>query len=97
MQKRRSSLRERGHRRPFRSSSFFVVVCLRVIARGVNGMGARKGIMRLTGWQRVGILLSVVWALGAGIYMRNADVERADNFAKFAYLRRRLRWPPDDN
>jgi hypothetical protein len=41
--------------------------------------------MRLTGWQRLGVVLSVVWALGAGIHTRNADVERADNFAKFAY------------
>ena len=62
-----------------------MVVCLRLIARGVNGMEARKRIMRLTGWQRLGIVLSVVWALSAGIYTRNADVERADNFAKFAY------------
>jgi hypothetical protein len=41
--------------------------------------------MRLTGLQRLGIVLSVVWGLGAGIHTRNTDVERADNFAKFAY------------
>lgn len=41
--------------------------------------------MRLTGLQRLGIVLSIVWALGAGTHTRNADVERADDFAKFAY------------
>lgn len=44
-----------------------------------------KNVMRLTGLQRLGIVLSLLWALGAGIHTRNADVERADNFAKFAY------------
>jgi hypothetical protein len=41
--------------------------------------------MQLTRLQRLGIILSIIWALGAGIHTRNADVERADNFAKFAY------------
>lgn len=31
------------------------------------------------------IALSLVWAMGAGIHTRNADIERAENFAKFAY------------
>jgi hypothetical protein len=42
-------------------------------------------IMRLTGWQRLGIALSVIWALGAGIRTHNTDVAAADNFDKFAY------------
>jgi hypothetical protein len=33
----------------------------------------------------LGIVLSIIWAVGAGIYTRNADVECADDFAKFAY------------
>jgi len=41
--------------------------------------------MRLNGLQRLGVVLSVAWALGAGIHTRDADVERAENFAKFAY------------
>src|ERR1019366_6962598 len=41
--------------------------------------------MRLSGRQRIWIVLSIVWALGASIYTHNADVESADNFAKFAY------------
>jgi hypothetical protein len=31
------------------------------------------------------IALSLAWAIGAGIHTRNADVERSENFAKFAY------------
>ena len=41
--------------------------------------------MRLTGSQRLGIVLSIVWALGAGIHTHNTDVDNADGFAKFAY------------
>src|SRR5438445_9457022 len=41
--------------------------------------------MRLNGWQRVGIVLSIMLVLGAAIYQCNADVEHAEDFAKFAY------------
>ncbi len=41
--------------------------------------------MRLGGWQRVGIVLSVAWMLGAGYYQRTADIERAANVASAAY------------
>ena len=41
--------------------------------------------MRLKGWQRLGIVLSTIWAVGAAIYQRNLDVDRAEGFAKFAY------------
>src|SRR5947209_2213524 len=41
--------------------------------------------MRLNGWQRLGIVLSIIWVLGAAIYQRNADVERAEDHAQFAY------------
>ena len=40
---------------------------------------------RLSGLQRLGIVLSIIWAVAAGFYTHNADVERAENFAKFAY------------
>jgi hypothetical protein len=36
-------------------------------------------------WISIGIALSFVWAVGAGLYTHNSDVERADSFAKFAY------------
>ena len=41
--------------------------------------------MRLNGWQRIGIVVSVVWAVGAAIYQRNADIERAERFVNWAY------------
>lgn len=41
--------------------------------------------MRLNGWQRIGIVLSIVWALGAAIYQRSADVERASDHAELSY------------
>jgi len=41
--------------------------------------------MSLNTWQRLGILLSIVWVVGAAIYQRSADVERADNFVKWSY------------
>jgi len=47
--------------------------------------------MRLNGWQRVGIVLSIAWALGAGIYTRSADVERANNFARWLMTPRPVR------
>ena len=34
--------------------------------------------MRLNGWQRIGVVLSVLWALGAAIYERNEQVKSAD-------------------
>lgn len=40
--------------------------------------------MLLNGWLRLGIALSIIWAIGAAIYQRNADVERADNFVKWS-------------
>ncbi len=33
--------------------------------------------MRHGGWQRTGIVASVVWMLGAAIYQRNADIRYA--------------------
>lgn len=41
--------------------------------------------MRLNGWQRIGIVLSVVWILGAGIYQRSSDIKKAQDFASFSY------------
>ena len=41
--------------------------------------------MQLNGWQKLGVALSIAWAVAAGINTHNDDVERADNFAKLAY------------
>jgi hypothetical protein len=40
---------------------------------------------RLNGWQRIGIVLSVVWAVGASIYVRDAAEDRAEEFARSDY------------
>ena len=40
---------------------------------------------KLNGWQRIGVALSILWAVAAGIHTRNEDVERSENFVKFAY------------
>src|ERR1700719_92288 len=45
----------------------------------------RLRTMRLTVLQRLGIVASIIWAVSAGIYTHNADIERAESFAKFAY------------
>jgi hypothetical protein len=41
--------------------------------------------MKFTKLQRIGIILSISWAIGAGIYTHNSDIDRAEDFAKFAY------------
>jgi hypothetical protein len=42
-------------------------------------------LKRLSGWQRAGIVLSILWAIGAGRYAHNSDLEGAKNFANLAY------------
>lgn len=41
--------------------------------------------MKLNTLQSVGVVLSIIWVVGAGLHTRNDDVERAENFVKFAY------------
>lgn len=41
--------------------------------------------MRRKGWVRLGIVLSVLWAIGAGLYQNNEEVTRLNNFFQFAY------------
>jgi hypothetical protein len=45
----------------------------------------REAEMRLNRWVWVGILFSVIWAVGAAVYTHNDDAERADHFVKYAY------------
>jgi hypothetical protein len=44
------------------------------------------GDMRLSlnGWQRIGVVLSSIWIIGAGLYQRNADLERASHMGAWA-------------
>ena len=41
--------------------------------------------MQLNGWKRIGIVLSVFWILGSGLYQRNADLKKASDFMSFSY------------
>src|SRR6266478_22638 len=36
--------------------------------------------MKLNGWKRIGIVASVVWILGAGIYTYDSEIDRASGF-----------------
>jgi hypothetical protein len=42
-------------------------------------------LTRLNGWQRIGIVLSVVWVLGAGLYQRDVDLTNAAWHLDFTY------------
>jgi hypothetical protein len=46
--------------------------------------GAKRG-RRLSGWHRIGIIVSCLWVLGAGFYQRNADLRAADEFSQLSY------------
>jgi hypothetical protein len=37
-------------------------------------------MMKLNGWQRIGVVISILWALGAGIYERKSTVEYSYQF-----------------
>lgn len=41
--------------------------------------------MHLNGWQRIGMVVSVLWALGAAIYERNQQVNSAMELYQFQY------------
>jgi hypothetical protein len=43
------------------------------------------GRFRLNGWQRLGIVLSVVWAIVGGLYTRHADVKSASDMYILTY------------
>ena len=48
----------------------------------------RPAARTLTRWQRLGVVLSVLWAIGAFIYTRHVDVERAigpDSLPRVSY------------
>ena len=41
--------------------------------------------MKLNGWQRVGVVLSVLWVIGAASITRRNDIDRAGKAAGLAY------------
>lgn len=41
--------------------------------------------MNIRAWQRIGILLSILWAVTAGLHTRSEDIKRADSFIEWAY------------
>ena len=41
--------------------------------------------MRVNRWQRVGVVLSVLWAIGAFIYVRSAQVKNADSLFQMEF------------
>ena len=41
--------------------------------------------MRVNGWQRIGVVLSVLWAIGAAIYVRSAQVKNADSLFQMEF------------
>jgi hypothetical protein len=38
----------------------------------------------MNGWQRIGIVLSVLWVFGAGFYQRKTDMDRAGTMGGWA-------------
>ena len=42
-------------------------------------------MLKLGMWQRLGIVLSVLWAFGACTYQRMTDIERANTFVDWSY------------
>src|SRR5947209_5275799 len=42
-------------------------------------------LKRLNGWQHIGIVLSIIWAVGAGVHTHNNDLEGAKGFADLSY------------
>jgi hypothetical protein len=38
----------------------------------------------MNGWQRIGIVLSLLWILGAGLYQRSSDMQRAGDMGGWA-------------
>ena len=43
-------------------------------------------VKRFGGWLRFGILLSMLWAAGAGIYQRHSDLESAARISTIVYM-----------
>jgi hypothetical protein len=53
----------------------------------MNSTTTLEEFMRLSGWQRWGILLSILWVIGAGVHQCNEDVEAADGYSSAVFVR----------
>lgn len=42
-------------------------------------------MQRLKGWQLTGIILSILWAIGARIHARDSNLQGANGFADLSY------------
>jgi hypothetical protein len=54
-----------------------LVPAAHVEGAGRAKLGEKGGSMRLNGWQRIGIVASVVWAIGAAFMVRSEQSDRA--------------------
>lgn len=41
--------------------------------------------MTLNRWQRIGVIISVIWAVGAGISQRTSDIDSANEFSRLSF------------
>ena len=42
--------------------------------------------MKLNGWKRIGIVVSVVWILGAGVHTYDSEIDRASEFIASTHI-----------
>ncbi len=42
-------------------------------------------LTNINGWQRLGIVVSVLWIIGAALFQRTSDVDRAQDFMNETY------------
>jgi multisubunit Na+/H+ antiporter MnhB subunit len=64
-----------------------VIPAWAIIAYAIVTLSPKKSsiMRRLNLWQRLGIVLSVLWALGAGFYLRSHHMNQAKEFAHTMY------------
>jgi hypothetical protein len=72
---------ERKGRRSFDTALEYDTARMMVSEKTCSSRGAWKYTMRrLNGWKRIGIVASVAWILGAGIYTYNSEIDEASRF-----------------
>jgi hypothetical protein len=49
-------------------------------------------MMKLNGWKRIGIIASVVWILGAGVYTYDSEMDRANDYITSTFLNCESNW-----
>jgi hypothetical protein len=51
----------------------------------MKGQGKGRELMRLNGWQRIGVVLSVLWVIVGGFWTRGIVIESQSEFARTRY------------